>query len=223
MSQKYFTYPSVQIFKILFRGFILKNPTKIRFSAQDHAVLLLLPNAVGFFISARQKSAWWKWFVPKLYQHRRGILEGPALKYFYMIHRDGRMWDVIFWSKTSHLMCVMIYSYLDRDWMIYATWLINLAASPIMRDAIFSTQNVAFNVWHGKQSHGMTYSYLDRGSLIYTTWLINIAASSNLLCETSYLLCETSYFRYKLPLSGYGVASISRFLKITGLLCKRAL
>jgi len=29
MSQKYFTYTSVQIFKILFRGFILKNPTKI--------------------------------------------------------------------------------------------------------------------------------------------------------------------------------------------------
>jgi len=29
MSQKYFTYPSVQIFKILFRGFILQNPTKI--------------------------------------------------------------------------------------------------------------------------------------------------------------------------------------------------
>jgi len=28
MPQKYFTYPSVKIFKILFRGFILKNPTK---------------------------------------------------------------------------------------------------------------------------------------------------------------------------------------------------
>ena len=25
-----------------------------------------------------------------LYQHRRGILEGPALKFFYMIHRGGR-------------------------------------------------------------------------------------------------------------------------------------
>ena len=29
MSQKYFTYPSVQIFTILFREFMLKNPTKI--------------------------------------------------------------------------------------------------------------------------------------------------------------------------------------------------
>ena len=32
---------------------ILENPTKIRFSAQDHAVLLLLLNIVGMFISAR--------------------------------------------------------------------------------------------------------------------------------------------------------------------------
>ena len=63
---------------------ILKNPTKTWFSTQDHAVLLLLFNIVGFFISARQKSACWKWFVPQLYQPRRGILKGPALKYFYM-------------------------------------------------------------------------------------------------------------------------------------------
>ena len=54
-------------------------------------VLLILPNIVGLFISARQKSAWCKWFVPQLYQLRRGISEGPALKYFYMIHRGGRM------------------------------------------------------------------------------------------------------------------------------------
>ena len=32
----------------------------------------------------------WKCFVPQLYQLRRGISEGPALKYFYMIHRGGR-------------------------------------------------------------------------------------------------------------------------------------
>ena len=31
----------------------------------------------------------WKCFVPQLYQLRRGISEGPALKYFYMIHRVG--------------------------------------------------------------------------------------------------------------------------------------
>ena len=37
--------------------FILKNPKKIGFSAQDHAVLLILLNIVGFFISARQMLA----------------------------------------------------------------------------------------------------------------------------------------------------------------------
>ena len=31
-----------------------------------------------------------KKFVPQLYQLRRGISEGPALKCFYMIHRGGR-------------------------------------------------------------------------------------------------------------------------------------
>jgi len=31
----------------------------------------------------------WKDFVPQLYQLRRGISEGSALKYFYMIHRGG--------------------------------------------------------------------------------------------------------------------------------------
>ena len=31
----------------------------------------------------------WKWFVPQLYQFRRGILGVPALTYFYMIHRGG--------------------------------------------------------------------------------------------------------------------------------------
>ena len=40
--------------------FILKNPTKIGSSAQDHAVLHSLLNIVGFFISARQKSSWLK-------------------------------------------------------------------------------------------------------------------------------------------------------------------
>ena len=33
----------------------------------------------------------WKWFVPQLYQFRRGISGGPALKYFYMIHRGERL------------------------------------------------------------------------------------------------------------------------------------
>ena len=31
-----------------------------------------------------------KCFLPQLYQFRRGISGGPALQYFYMIHRGGR-------------------------------------------------------------------------------------------------------------------------------------
>jgi len=57
ISKKHFTYRSTQIFRIMFQGFILKNPTKIWSSAPDHALLHLLLNTVGFFISARQKSA----------------------------------------------------------------------------------------------------------------------------------------------------------------------
>ena len=33
----------------------------------------------------------WKCFVPQLYQFRRSISGGPAVKYFYMIHRGGRL------------------------------------------------------------------------------------------------------------------------------------
>ena len=91
-----------------------KNPAKIWFSAQDHAVLLLLLNTIGFFISARQKSAFQKWFVGDHYwsshwfsnkQHYLSDLyhsctssEGAYwrgqllnIQSFYMIHRGGRI------------------------------------------------------------------------------------------------------------------------------------
>jgi len=45
----------------------------------------------------------WKCFAPPLYQFRRGILGGPALKYFYMIHRCGRLWYHICPSVTIHV------------------------------------------------------------------------------------------------------------------------
>jgi len=67
--------------------------SRIWSSAQDHAVLVLFLNIVGFVISAWQKSVRRKYFVPQLYQLRRGISEGPALKYFYMIHRGGQIHD----------------------------------------------------------------------------------------------------------------------------------
>jgi len=96
------------------KDFILKYPTKIWFSAQDHAVLLLLFNIVGLFISWRQKSACLKWFVPQLYQHRRGILEWPALKYFYKIQSGqssflcGKLWCQLQHCAWCCLWCFVV-------------------------------------------------------------------------------------------------------------------
>jgi len=86
IPQKYFTYRPVQIFKIMFQRFLF---CRIWSSAQDHALLDLLLNLVVLFISTRLKTTLvcWKWFVPQLYQFRRSISGGPALQYFYMIHR----------------------------------------------------------------------------------------------------------------------------------------
>jgi len=50
--RKHFTYRSVQIFKIMFRRFLF---SRIWSSAQDHALLVLLLNLVGFFISSRPR------------------------------------------------------------------------------------------------------------------------------------------------------------------------
>jgi len=44
----------------------------------------------------------WKCFVPQLYQFRRGILGGQALKYFYMIHRGRRIESWIVSRCMSH-------------------------------------------------------------------------------------------------------------------------
>ena len=64
--------------------------SRIWFSAQNYAVLVLLLNSVESFISA-----WPKWSGGNvLYQLRtnsKGQIAGLALKFFYMIHRGGRM------------------------------------------------------------------------------------------------------------------------------------
>jgi len=54
----------------------------------------------------------WKCFVPQSYQLRRGILEGPALKHFYMIHRGG--WSV----RTIHVwLNLYIYEH-HEPWLV---------------------------------------------------------------------------------------------------------
>jgi len=102
ISRKHFTYCPVQICKIMFRRFLF---SRIWSSTQDHALLILLLNLVVFFISIRPRSTlvYWRWFIPQLYQFRRGISGGPVLKYFYMIHA----------CTYIHIyMCKYIYVYL---------------------------------------------------------------------------------------------------------------
>ena len=84
--KKYFTYRSVQKFKILFRGFSppeFDPPHKIMRYWFYYSTQLGLHFRLINMI--RQK-----YFVPPLYQFRRSISEGPALKYFDTIHRGGR-------------------------------------------------------------------------------------------------------------------------------------
>jgi len=50
--RKHFTYRPVQIFEIMFRRFLF---SRIWSSAQDHALLVLSLNLVGFFISTRPR------------------------------------------------------------------------------------------------------------------------------------------------------------------------
>ena len=52
-------------------------------------MLVFLLNLVGFCTLNCRKSVMLKYFVPQLYQLRRGISGGPALEHFYMFHRRG--------------------------------------------------------------------------------------------------------------------------------------
>jgi len=76
ICRKCFTSRSVQIFKIMFRRFLF---SRIWSSAQDHALLVLLLNLVGFFMSRWQN-------LPvgnDLYWRCTSFEKaGPALKYF---------------------------------------------------------------------------------------------------------------------------------------------
>jgi len=67
---------------------------------------------------------WWKCFVLHFYQFRRGIWGGPALKYFYMIHRGGRLVVTIFGqhSMSSHVSVLLCHSFI-RYCRIPPLWL----------------------------------------------------------------------------------------------------
>jgi hypothetical protein len=85
ISENYFTYRSVQIFKILFPGLYPESdpPHKMMWYWFYYSTQLVFHFHLINMIML-------KYFVPELYQFRRGISGGPALQYFYMIHRGGR-------------------------------------------------------------------------------------------------------------------------------------
>jgi len=80
IPRKYFTYRSVQIFKILFQGFYTPKSD-----------------------SNRHKCVGWKLCVPAGVPFPTGISAGPALKYFYMIHRVLAIEKIGDWKKLEIL------------------------------------------------------------------------------------------------------------------------
>jgi len=68
--------------------------------------------------------AGWTCFVPQLYQPRRGISEGPALKYVYMNHWDGRLLELMMKRSPSvrdiqTCICASIHKYVYIYMYVY--------------------------------------------------------------------------------------------------------
>jgi len=79
--KKHFTYRSVQIFKIIFRRFLI---SRIWSSAQDHAVLVFLLNLVAFFIST-----WPRWSGGNVLYHSCTSFKGAS--------RGGQPLNIFTW------------------------------------------------------------------------------------------------------------------------------
>jgi len=81
------------------RDFILKN---LILRTRSCGIGFITQSSWGFHFHQTTVVSW-KCFVPQLYQFRRGISKGPALKYFYMIHRGGQIR-----ASLSLSCCVML-------------------------------------------------------------------------------------------------------------------
>jgi len=87
ISQKHFTYRSVQIWKCCSKDFTLQDLI-LRTRFCDTGFIPHNCWVVDFHLTKMVRQ---KWFVPGLYQLQKGKSAELALKYFYMIHSVGRM------------------------------------------------------------------------------------------------------------------------------------
>jgi len=89
-----YTYEYIYIYEYMYIHIYVFS--RIWSSSQDHAVLVLLLSLAEFFT--------WKCYVSLLYQHGRDFSGGAALKYFYLIHKGGRLLGPTRFS--SNMLCL---------------------------------------------------------------------------------------------------------------------
>ena len=101
ITQKYFTYHSVQILKSCSKDFKLQDPI-LRTRVYSKGFIPQHCWVVDFHLTKMVRR---KCFVPGLYQPRKGESTGLALKYFYMIHRGWRMRQLHIQHTHTHHAC----------------------------------------------------------------------------------------------------------------------
>ena len=116
ICRKCFTYRSVQIFKIMFRRFYSPEsdpPHKIMHYWFYYSIWL------GFHFHLTE-SVRWKWFVLAVYQFRKGISAGPALKYLtWFIGAGG--YSFIWFFHRCEICCNAAYHQRKESRVTHAT------------------------------------------------------------------------------------------------------
>jgi len=177
--------------KIMFRRFLF---SRIWSSAQDHAVLVLLLNIVGFFISTRPRCS-----GGNVLYHSCTSFEGasrvgqPLNNFTWFIGAGGDIMGMHMWKGT---LCIHMSLYACTcEKALYAFTCHSMHAQVTWHEAIKLSRGIQVFCWH-VSTHCNTLQHT-------TTQAIKLSRG--------------------IQVDNYGVASISRLLQIKGLFCKRAL